>query len=63
MSSSVNIPMLTLRGEPGIFDFVSLGNFDRPVQSEVRIERAYTMATCWYELCHAALKGAWQCRN
>lgn len=57
VSSSVNIPILTLRGEPGIFDFVGSGDLDRPVQLEVRIERVYTMATCWYGLCHTMLKG------
>ena len=57
LSNSVNILMLTFRGEPGIFNFVSPGGLDKPVGSGVRIERVCAMVTCWHQVCYTALKG------
>lgn len=45
MSSSINIPMLTFKGEPGLLSFVGSGNLDEPMQLEVEIERVHITAT------------------
>ena len=57
LPDGVNIPMLTFRGEPGVFDAVGSGDLNGPVRSEVGIERVGTIVACWHQVCYAALKG------